>query len=63
MQIKMTLSFHLIHVRTAKIKKPQETAHAGKDVEQWEYSSFAGASENFYTHFANRFGSFSENWE
>ena len=37
MQIKMTLRFHLIPVRMAKIK-PQVTTHVGENVEKEEHS-------------------------
>ena len=36
-------------------------AHAGKDVEQEEYS-IAGGSGNLYNYFGNQFGGLSENW-
>ena len=38
-------------------------AYAGEDVEEGEYSSIAGGSENWYNHFLNHHDSFSENWE
>jgi hypothetical protein len=41
----------------------QWTAHAGKDVEQSEHSSFSGGNANLHNHFEKQFGSFSENWE
>jgi hypothetical protein len=37
--------------------------HAGKDVEQGEYSSIAAGSANLYNHFGNQLGGFSDNWE
>jgi hypothetical protein len=43
--------------------KAQGTAHAGKDVEQWEYSSVADGIANFYNHCGKQFSGFSENWE
>jgi hypothetical protein len=45
----------------ARIKKPQGTADAGKDVEQREHSSIAGGSANLYNHSGNQFGGFSDN--
>ncbi|KAL6041954.1 hypothetical protein STEG23_010455, partial [Scotinomys teguina] len=41
----------------------QVTAHAGKVVEEWEHSSFAGGTANLYSHYGNHYGSSSENRE
>jgi hypothetical protein len=60
MQIKTALRFHLTPIRIAK-SKPQVIAHTDNDVEQGEYSSFAGWSANLYKHFVYQFGRFSEN--
>jgi hypothetical protein len=38
-------------------------ADDGKVVEQGEHSSTGGGNANFYNHFENQFGSFSESWE
>jgi hypothetical protein len=32
-------------------------------VEQGKHYSFAGGSANYYNHFENQFGGFSENWD
>ena len=42
MQIKTSLRFYLTPVRMTKIKKTQETAGAGEDVEKEEHSSTVG---------------------
>ena len=34
----------------------QVTAHAGKDVEQGEYSSIAGGNAKLYNHYGNQYG-------
>jgi hypothetical protein len=44
MQIKMTLRFHLVPIRMAKIKKTQVTVHAAEDVDKEEHSSIAGTT-------------------
>ena len=63
MQIKTTLRFHVIPIRMAKTKKPQEISHASEGVEQGEHFFIAGESAHLYNHCRNQFGSFSENWE
>ena len=59
MQIKMTLRFHLIPIRMAKIKNTSKI-HAGKDVKQGQSSS-AGGIENWYNHSGKQSGVSSEN--
>jgi hypothetical protein len=54
MQIKTTMRFHLIPVKT------QVTADAGKDVEKEEHSSIAGGIASWYNHSGNQFCSSSE---
>jgi hypothetical protein len=49
MQIKAMLRFHLVLAEWLR-SKPRRTAHAGKDVEQGEYSSVAGVSAKLYGH-------------
>jgi hypothetical protein len=60
MQIKITLRFHLIPVRMARLKT-QVTADAGKDVEK-EHSFIAGGTASWYNHSRNQSGGSSENW-
>jgi hypothetical protein len=57
MQIKMTLKFHLIPIRMAKIK----ATHVGEDVEKEEHSSIAGGIANWYNHSGNQSGGSLEN--
>jgi hypothetical protein len=52
MQIKMTLRFHLIQTRAAKIKT-QVTEDASKDEEKEKHSSIACRIANWYNHFGN----------
>jgi hypothetical protein len=60
MQIKTTLLFHCIPVRSAK-NKYQTTAHIGKDLKLEEHSYIACEIAKLYNHFGNHFDSFSEN--
>ena len=62
MQIKITLIFHLIPIRIAKIQN-KGTAHAGEDVEQEEHSYTAGGNAHLDNHYGNQFGSLPENWK
>jgi len=62
MQIKPTLSFHLIPIRMAKIKTG-EIAHAGKEVMKEEYSFIADGIANQYNHCEYQSGGSSENWK
>ena len=55
MQIKITLRFHLIPVRMAKIKT-QVTGDIGEDVEKEDPSSTAGETVNWYNHSGNQSG-------
>ena len=59
MQIKMTLRFHLIPVRMAKIK----TTHVREEVEKEEHPFIAGEIANWYNHSGNQSGVSSENWK
>jgi hypothetical protein len=61
MQIKITLTFHLIPVRMAR-SKIQVTADAGKDVEKEEHSPIFGGIASLYNHSGNQSGGSSENW-
>jgi hypothetical protein len=47
-------------LQNGKDKKPQVTAHTGKDSQQVEDSSIAGGISNCYNLFGNSFDSFSE---
>jgi hypothetical protein len=47
----------------AKSKKSQDVEHAGEDIQQGVQSSISVESANFYNHFGNQFGGFSETWE
>lgn len=49
MRSKMTLKYHLIASRKAKIKT-QVTVRAGKAVEEGKHSSIDGGSSNSYSH-------------
>jgi hypothetical protein len=60
MQIKTTLSFHLIPVRMAKIKF-EVTADAGADVEKEEHSSISGGIASLYNYSGSQSGGSSEN--
>jgi hypothetical protein len=62
MQIKMTLRFHLTPVRMAEIKTTR-TSSCWLECGARGALSLAGGNANFYSHFGNQFGSFSENWE
>jgi hypothetical protein len=59
-QIKMTLRFHLISFRMAKIKT-QATAHSGEVVEEGKHSSVDDMRANLSIHFGNQLVDFSEN--
>jgi hypothetical protein len=58
--IKMTLRFHLIPIKLAKMKI-QVTTHAGKDVEQGEHSFIASEIGNVYNHTGNQSGGSQKN--
>ena len=63
MQITTILWFDLTCTRMAKSKKSQDVEHAGEDIQQGVQSSISVESANFYNHFGNQFGGFSETWE
>jgi len=56
----MTLRFHLIPGRMAKIT--QVTVDAGENVEKEQHSSIAGEVANWYNNCGNQSGGSSENW-
>jgi hypothetical protein len=58
----MTLRFHLIPKRMAKIKT-QATVHSGENVEKEEHSSTAGRIANWHNHSGNQSGGFSKKLE
>ena len=54
MQTKASLRFHIIPIRMAKIKKPQEiTPHADEDMEKEEHFFIAGGNANLSNHLGN----------
>jgi hypothetical protein len=66
MQIKATLSFHLILIRMTMIKKKkktQSTVHVVENVKKEEYSSIDDEIANMYNHSGNKSGNLSENWK
>jgi hypothetical protein len=57
-QIKMTLRFQPIVTRIVKVN--EMAAHAGKDVEQGEYTLISGGCTKFYNNFGNQCRGFSK---
>jgi hypothetical protein len=53
----MTLGFHIIRIRMAKIKN-QVIAHVGEDVEKGEDSSITAGISNLYSNSGNQSGGF-----
>ena len=59
-QIKATMRYRLTPVRMAIIDS-QQIANAGEAVEKKEPSYTAGGNVNWYNHYGNQYGGFSEN--
>ena len=54
-QIKITMRYHLIPVRIAKINKT-ETTNVGEDVEKGEPSYTVGGNASWYSHSGKQYG-------
>jgi hypothetical protein len=65
MLIKTTLRFHFTPIRMAKIKTSGDNKcwRGCGDVEKEEHSSIAGQIINWYNHYGNQSGGFSENYK
>ncbi|KAL6094014.1 hypothetical protein STEG23_029384 [Scotinomys teguina] len=63
MQIKRTLDTPSYTCQKGYDQKTLKTAYVGEDAEQGVHSSTISGSANWYSHFGNQYGGFSENWE